>query len=52
MPTEPWYDRDWQLNRMFDALLIFYFYDQNPFTTPERQWPPATFIMTGGSRYT
>ena len=32
MTTEPWYDRDWKLNQMFDALLAFYFYNQDSFT--------------------
>ena len=52
MPTEPWYDRDWKLNRMCDVLLVFYLYDQIPLPTPERRRPPATFLIKDGSRCT
>ena len=32
MTTESWHDGGWKLNGMFDALLVFDLYDQDPLT--------------------
>ena len=48
MPTEPWYDLNWKLNRVFDALLVFYFYDQDLFTNTWKAMASCKILFLRG----